>query len=555
MECATDRCVRASDPELDYIRDNCTQRSFQRGCKHYADGKVTLVTCTTDKVKTVVEGAGKHTVDLAIDGEEYQMKCTCSDNNVEMCEHIVASTLLMHYEVMDVLQEGQRELEDGQELVTPDSMHRLEENAVPGNSTRRDPRRARPLEDTGRHKNTRQHGSETLGSAAFLLEKMYEKAKGKAGMISNRNRVDFEKVDILARTFDDIGKRDDAVQTYKDTSEYISRNIGIVDNSKNHYTWAFLNAVNGITKHVKMHKMTPEEKQPYISYFFERYIQESTNDFAQIYLEKIKKWCKTEHDFEYFMGLINPHTDAVPADNSTDGGVCRSRAELLEVKASMLGASEDPSLGDFLALHCSVSEKMYVKHIWHLKEHNAENVVRVAEEGHRLFPDSVTIRDILCGIYPSDDPRYVQLMRRLFVGTCNWGYYDKIKDITPSGWDVALETILEEIKLGGNPHMRIDVLLREGMQERALREAIDEGDIQVLDAYSQELGSEYPEEYFVEYEACLQGLAEAARNRDDYEDIKRHIVVMSKIPKHKKQFAKFLMGFRQKHVQISEFLE
>ncbi len=554
MECATDRCVRASDPELDYIRDNCTQRSFQRGYKHYADGKVTLVTCTTDKVKAVVEGVGKHTVDLAIDGEEYHMKCTCSDSNVEMCEHIVASMLLMHYEVMDVLQERQHEVEDGQELVTPDSMHRLGENAVPGNSTRHDPRQAKRLEDTDRHKNTRQHGRETLGSVIFLLEKMYEKAKGKTGMISNRNKVNFEKVDILARTFEDVGKRDDAIQTYKDTSEYISRNIKIVDNSKNHYTWAFLNAVNGITKRVKMHKMTLEEKQPYISYFFERYIQESTNDFAQIYLEKIKKWCKTGQDFEYFMDLINPYTDA-PADTSTDGGVCRSRAELLEVKAFMLRASEDPSLGDFLALHCRISEKMYVKYIWHLKKHNAENVVRVAEEGHRLFPDSVTIRDILCDIYPNDDPRHARLMRRLFVSTCNWGYYDKVKDIVRSGWDVVLETILEEIKLGGNPHMRIDVLLREGMPKRALREAIDEGDIQVLDAYSQELGSEYPEEYFAEYEALLQGLAEAARNRDDYDDIKRHIVVMSKIPKHKKQFAKFLNGFKQKHVQISEFLE
>lgn len=512
--------------DTEIIRKHCTSQSYQRGVQYYKQGRVVPLKASMNHVEFIIEGTQDYMVTIDSDYKESRFSCTCPYDWGGYCKHIVASLLYLNDNVRDMMAssrdargEAGEDHAERQEDVFSETMDQIAADPAAGCRT--------------------------------ILDNMYGEARDKKGRVSNRNRIDFDAVKAVADIFENSDRQPAAAEVYKTMAQYISENIRIVDNSRRHYTAGFLYAMHGFMRVIRGKKPDQDAKLRHISYFFERYLRDETELFASAYLEMFRRMCRSDEDMAYGIGIMDPHIDGSADPEYT---VLRGRTELLEVKAAMLEDSNDKSLMDFLSGNCTESEDLYVKYIWRAKESDAGGYEGIVRRGAELFPDSSRIRDIMCRTYERDDPRYVDVMLEMFLRTYSWGYYDRIKEAS-GDWKSDLKRILDGIDGSDNPHMRMDILLREGRNRTVLSMVTKDADTGVLDAYSHELGTLFPKEYYKEYAGRIKRLVGEARSTEDYARIKNHIAAMSGIPSHKQKFARFVDGLRKQDGQIAALLD
>ena len=381
-----------------------------------------------------------------------------------------------------------------------------------------------------------------------LLEYAYDEAKNKQGRIPNKGRIYFGLVDEMAAKY---RNGLDAMETYVTAAKYVSDNMGMVDNLKGHYTIHVRHMMRKVVGLAAGSARSRDRMQKYMREIFSMYMRDESEALAGIYLEALAGMCAKaggEGWWEYATGMFESCRGGGGADM---GNARRSRAQVLEAEAEMLARSGQGRLEDFLAEHRRESQGVWVRYVWLLADRDAGQAAAEAGRAAEAFPDSQRIADVLfhtCGA--QGGPEYVDLLCRTFVRTYNWWHYDQAKSLSGE-WDARMESIMSEIRDGGNPNMCVDILLREGMDRQALDEVLGSGDLDMLDAYVHELGQRHPEEFRGRYAELLPKAIRSVRSAGQYEDARRHVTAMQAVPGHKKDAARFTAMLRRRQARIA----
>ena len=598
------------NPDLQTIKDLVVDDgSFERGYQYYVQGRVSLQVVTDDRVTARVRGSRQYSVSLTQSHETLSASCTCPYGLDGYCKHIVATMMHLYRQstgtdmVSDMaalpgeqyggrgsrVGRSRRGRSPGLDYTTPlENLHKMPpadgreyydydyddddyggdfhgqylrsaqdygdpQYAARPRRTRR--RHAHPGTKTAAPNFLQQINEDTPPSrkCRLFLEHLYENAKGKNGHIADKNRVRFDAIEIIAKQYEDRGHPEHAIEVYRHMCEYISENMAVVNDMKQYYTGQILHSMRRVVALMRRLKLGHDEKRDYTLYFFKRYLQEETHHFALVYLDTMYETLKGAEDLDYCRSLFESQLGPRPVVSEKD--LRRGMGEMLEAASSLLERIGDGSLGDFLSRHHMQSEDLCIKYIWHLADIDAKGALRLARKAGRTFANPEKFAQMhRFMLERSGDPGQADALRDMFVRTSNWAYYEKLKGAA-ADWDMQLGAVLDDLGKSGSLHICIDVLLHENRADDAARMALGSCDLGLLDAYSHEFAGTHPDEYHAKYAELVPDLVGSAKTLQDFDDIKRHIEVMRKIPGHGRETKRILAKLESEYPQLAEQME
>ena len=122
-------------------------------------------------------------------------------------------------------------------------------------------------------------------------------------------------------------------------------------------------------------------------------------------------------------------------------------------------------------------------------------------------------------------------------------------------WNAEVESIIRKLARERNHYTMIEVLLKEGMLEKAAGIVLRQDDLWTLAKYHDKLCALYPKKYYTAYRKHIDELAKKAHKRDDYRDVKKYLKIMKTVPKHKREFGEFVDRLRERHARQPAFLD
>ena len=453
-----------------------------------------------DTVSGVVHADQLQFVKIYTENTDTSYICSCDSDTETFCEHAVAIFHhLYHKNTYDPYAERGRYGSPSDISSTAYGTHRTSHRVS----------RHAPLADP-------------IDACRDTLDKLYAEAKNKNGIITHKNRIRFNVIDNLANEYMHETKQ---IDIYLAAVEYISEHMDMVDNLKGHYTDQTRHILRELVGTADRKKSHDEKFHAHLKALFDMYMTEKSDLHASMYLEALTSMCNNIDDF----GLVR---DLFASSRKEKKRTPRSMIQVLEAEALMLESMGSDKLGDFLRKYRTHSPEMYIKYIWILADHNKHDALAEAQNAIKTFPLSHKISDIL--LYLSESiggNEHEKLLRQIFIHTSDWLHYDRLKSESHD-WTKQMKLLLSEIKKSHNPHMQIDVLLREGMIKDALHAALAGGDLNVPDAYKHELGQKYPKEYRKVYLQRLTKLLKSDSATYDITDVMRHISVLQELVGH-----------------------
>ena len=536
---------------LDIIEDISTPKAFDEGAKYYDTGCVQPEAIEKNLIMAKIRDSKSYSVSIMIGDGYSEVYCTCPHTRGVCCKHMVATMLFVCENVGEIpwLDKYSIDMDDDDDDGFGKPKY-VQYEKSPVKSPQH------PKAHTSRMKKVSSAIKDDTSPSErckVMLDLLYDDAKNENGRITNRNKIKFHTIEAMAKEYEEFEQHSKALEIYKYLCEYISENLDTVDDMKRHYTAQMRRSMNHAVTMVRRMELEHDKKQPHIMYFFKRYMQEKIRRFASIYLGVLYEILKDEDDLKYCKSLFTSQLSSNPVvsqDNSK-----RDKTEILETTASLLERLGDDSVADFLLRHHEQSEDLCKKYIWHLADGDWRNAIQVAKDAESMFADPepfIQMRNFI--LEQNGDPKQFDVLYYMFVRTSSWIYYEKMKSVADN-WDGQLKNILADFEKTGNLHVCIDILLHEKKIDDALQMALASCDLRLLDAYYHEFARIFSKEYHATYTKELPILLRSAKTRHDYDDIKRHINVMRKIPGHSAKTAELLTGMMEGHPQLAEQLE
>lgn len=540
--------------DLQIIRDLTTPQVYTKGLKYCRQERVNLLQIGADMVTAKVLGDKEYSVAIEKDRNQLFCKCTCQYGQKRLCKHIVAVLLYIH--------------DNSEEMNNPYARSPWQS---PGSDTMDDGSAyggySRGPLDTMRQaivnqrargkKNNKKSFWETIEPDSppslicrKFLDEMYANAKNKKGTITDKNRIRFNAIEIIAKQYEDKGYPEHAIEMHKHMCEYISENIDVVDNLKQYYTGQIQSSMRHLVTLVRRLE-SGDEKQEHMLYLFTRYMQEEIQGFAQIYLDTLSAVARGKNDkycASLFESQLSENPIVAPGDSQ------RGKIEIIEAASSVLEKVDMRQAEDLVARYHMESEELCTKYIWHLADANVHEATQLCTKAAHNFVNPEKFEKMRRFILQKEDLEYADSLRDEFVKTSDWLCYEELKEIA-TDWPTQIESVLDDLRKSGNLHTCIDILLHEKKTDEAVKTVLDSGNLSLLDAYSHEFAKKYSDKYYAEYERQIPDLVQSAKTRHDYNDIKRHIIVMRKIPGHSKEIQKLLAKLEAKYPQLAEQME
>ena len=543
--------------DMERIREITHASSFEDGLECHHKGCVVLLSITADMVLARVTGSSEYTVSVQTKGAKTNLACTCSYDYDGYCKHIAAVLLSVYYATgnLDMVKQVRQNNESSYGMFSP-YMHRDEFNDELGR-----PDWLYIGKGTYVKKGKKIHVTRILNKTdsppskqcEVILKSIYDKAKNKDGLITGKNKVKFDAVQAIVQEYEDSGMSSNAISIHMQVCKYISENMNITDDKKLHYTKQFRYFMRHAVPLMRRLDSGSKTKQDRLRYLFEMYVREDVNSFALMYMDALYETANDVIDLRYCKSLFESQTGRKPvvmAKNSR-----RSKDEILEAFLLLLGKMGDDHTADFLSKHYMSSEGMCARYIWNLADNDVEKALRVAQSAAKTFTNTDLFARMQNFILEQNaDPRQIDVLIDMFGRTGNWSYYEKIKSISDD-WDHAMNAILGRLEKDGCLHACIDVLLHEGKTDAAIARILESNDLDMLDAYGNELAAIYSKEYHSKYATRISSMIQSAKTEDDYRDMERHIAAMRQIPGHDAKTKKFLADLVDAHPRFAKHLE
>lgn len=317
-------------PTRSEIRSLCTEQSFERGVKYYEQGRIQALEIDAGEITASVRGSHDYEVSIDIDDNTIRTVCSCPYDYAGDCKHIVAVLLAVEERSSESTHESTEpsvssETVDIEALIdqTPeDELRTFLLDIIEHDRDIRDRFVAFAGKETGK----------TLYDYKQDIDRLFEDAAGRHGMIEYDIHIDFSQYHDLAAMKRDRGNVDTATDIYRAFAETIRENMNRIDDSSGHYGRELNRAVEGYADTIVDQEYEHAQKRPHIEYLFEEFIQADYGFAREDYDEALRTICTTRADLEYWLELFDAHVsggdlDPVALEASVDSTADTAQGE------------------------------------------------------------------------------------------------------------------------------------------------------------------------------------------------------------------------------------
>lgn len=284
----------------------------------------------------------------------------------------------------------------------------------------------------------------------------------------------------------------EAATIYQALSEVIAENMEEVDDSNGYYADEFVLTIDDFVYCINRAELNHTEKKKYTKYFFNEYIENDPDYFREYYAYTLKEICYSKDDLEYWKKLLKLHLPKNLPDISQWCEYYQTK-EILKMQLHILDLlSNDKEFYDLIKKYYRQEQEFCLYYVSRLeKDGKSKEAIKVAEEDLSLFSEHLTskIRRSLNRFYKKYSPeKYKQNLVNLFIHNRDWNDYEKLKEIcSEEDWKKLFSTIINNLskdrdRFGGEDTI-INLYLKEGMFEQALKQVLTKRNLHTLSIY------------------------------------------------------------------------
>ncbi|EMA05598.1 SWIM zinc finger [Haloarcula vallismortis] len=313
-------------PTQEEIRSLCTEQSFERGRNYYHQGRVQELNIDGGEISATVRGSNYYDVAIDVATDPIHTRCSCPYDYAGDCKHVVA--VLLAVDDRDTGTASGADEIDGtlSEAVDIDTL--VEQTAAAD-------LRAFLLEVLEDDRDTRDRfvafTGEDTGKTVYDhkqdIDRLFEDAAGRRGMVEYDTHIDFSQYYDLAETHRERDNIDAATAIYRAIGEAIRENLNRVDDSGGHYGRELERAIESYAETVVEQDLDHEQKQPYIEYLCGEFIEADYGFASDYYDDALRTLCTTTDDLEYWLELLDSRVSGVALDTVVSGKQSPSEVE------------------------------------------------------------------------------------------------------------------------------------------------------------------------------------------------------------------------------------
>jgi len=347
----------------------------------------------------------------------------------------------------------------------------------------------------------------------------------------------------------------------------------------------FQDAIASYATCIRDANLPHEDKRTYIESCFDQWLDEHADGgFPQYFREALWEMCTTKDDYRYWKSLLQDRLEArfdsdriyaehsddltetwrrgdltTPADEDelldgyTETAWLRGYVELLD----RLG--EQAELGTILTRHYPASRHLCLRYARLLAdEGEREAAITVAEYGTDAFSgsDTVGLREFLVDQYEETDPdAFRETLIGLFVERTDWTYYNRLKAATPvDEWQHVVDTIVDRLDSRWDSEAIVEIYLREDRIEDAFETVTNARDLDLFEAYVDQLGDYDSAAYFDAYRREIKKAAADASRRKYYRQVAEHLQAIQTLGRDRR-FENLVSFLRDEYSNRPAFLD
>lgn len=539
---------------IEKIRSLCTEDSFERGLKYFEEGKVRQVDFFGDMITAVVQGTENYRVTIRVKGN-IEGRCTCPYDWGGHCKHIVA-TLILYSKSYEKIKGGKKREESRVNAVLNQmTVEKLKEFLSA--EFKKDPKmRTRFLiyfTEEGDEKSLHDYKKE--------ISQLYWDAAGRHGLLDYDRRINFADIHDIAERYTEKRSFLEAAKIFQALSEAIAENMDMVDDSNGYYGGEFDDAMEKLVTCINEAGLGHEEKRPHIDYLFKKFIENEPDYFQENYDQALRQMCTSEEDLRHWKTLLGPYLTELP-NYEKNWNEYYDAKQVLMMQIFVLDKLSEEELYGLLERHYRRDRDLCLLFAERLLEDGElTRSMEVAEEGVSVFPDRLAseLRMFLSKFYRKNSPeKYKENLKNLFLLERDLSRYDELKRVSSKEeWGNLLGEIVNNLsKRGGTGESSlIDVYLREGMFDEALRKVLASKSLDMLSRYRRDLSVMYPKEYFNAYKELLIPFAARNMGRRRYREVVACLKRMREIKGCESEFKKLVGSLKEKYSNRPAFLD
>ncbi|CAI50012.1 SWIM zinc finger domain protein [Natronomonas pharaonis DSM 2160] len=296
-------------PTRSKIRSFCTEQSFERGVKYYEQDRIQKLEVEGGDITAIVRGSRDYDISIDIEDDTIRTVCSCPYDYAGDCKHIVAVLLAVEDRSPESTAEtadssDNSETVDVEALIdrTPDDeLRTFLLDIIADDRDIRDRFVAFAGEEPGK----------TVYDYKQEIDRLFEDAAGRGGMIEYDTRIDFSQYHDLVEMHRSRGNIGTATDLYRALAETIRENMNRIDDSSGHYGRELSRAIEGYAETITEQGYGHPEKRPHIEYLFGEFIDADYGFASEDYAEALRTICTTRADLEYWLELLDAHVSGV----------------------------------------------------------------------------------------------------------------------------------------------------------------------------------------------------------------------------------------------------
>jgi len=267
---------------------------------------------------------------------------------------------------------------------------------------------------------------------------------------------------------------------------------------------------------------------------------------------------------EYWKKLLKPHLPKNLPDTNQWSEYYRAK-ETLKMQLHILDLlNNEKEFYDLIKRYYRQDQEFCLYYVSRLeKDGNSKEAVKVAEEGLSLFPDHLTseIRRFLNRFYKKHSPeKYKENLISLFIQNRDWNDYEELKIIcSEEEWkEKIISKIINSLSKNRDRFGSgtiINLYLREGMLEQALKQVLAQKNLYTLNMYHKHLSKKIPKRYFNSYKELIIPFADSMTGRPHYKEIVKYLKQMKRIKGFEEEFSKLVNLLKTKYAKRPAFLD
>ncbi|WP_302082654.1 SWIM zinc finger family protein [Salinibaculum rarum] len=335
-------------PTWKEIRSLCTEQSFERGVKYWENGRVQELDVDGERIEATVRGSNDYDISIDVTNDAIRTHCSCPYDYAGDCKHIVAVLLAVDDRDIDTdTDSGDEPIEDLPDSVdveslveqaTADKLRTFLLDVLEDDRDLRDRFVAFSGEDAGK----------TVYDYKQEIDRLFEDAAGRGGMIGYNTHIDFSQYHDLAETHRERGHVGAATDIYRALAETIRENMNRIDDSGGYYGRELERALALYGEAVAEHEFGHEQKRPYIDYLFEEFVDADYHFASEDYDNALRSVCTTKRDHEYWLDRLDEHVSGISLDPADleKRATGRTNRETDRMEVQVESSAESPSNGD-----------------------------------------------------------------------------------------------------------------------------------------------------------------------------------------------------------------